>query len=220
VGALGADRAGEAGAHPGQVVSAIIPTRRIGGRVVVVLTSCAGGGRRGYGRGGRGSPPCRRRMSALSTQSAITSERVSEQLRWAVALFGVGIPVDPRHRGTPDTARLPHAVRPVRWRGWTPPNALTQHHHDDEEKVTDEAGNEAGNQAGKHPGRRGSFPLPPQPSFPHLTSNDDRGGSTIAVLEHELKPPEPGVGPHPADSLPASQDRAGSRQTQAPQPAR
>jgi hypothetical protein len=47
-------------------------------------------------------------------------------------------------------------------------------------------------------------PLPPRPRFPHLTSNDDRWGSMIAVLEHELKPPEPGVGPHPADSLPAS----------------
>jgi hypothetical protein len=49
--ALGADRAGKAGTHPGQVISAIIPARRIDGRVWVVLTSCGGG----YGRGGRGS---------------------------------------------------------------------------------------------------------------------------------------------------------------------
>jgi hypothetical protein len=52
VGALGADRAGETGAHPGQVVSAIIPARQVGGRVV--LTSCRRGGRGGYGRVGSG----------------------------------------------------------------------------------------------------------------------------------------------------------------------
>ena len=75
MGALGADRAGKAGAHPGQVISAIIPARRIGGRVRVVLTCGAGGGRGGYGRGGRESPPCCRGMSALSAQGAITSER-------------------------------------------------------------------------------------------------------------------------------------------------
>ena len=48
---VGADRAGKAGAHPGQVISAIIPARRIWGRVWVVLTRCAGGGRGGYSRG-------------------------------------------------------------------------------------------------------------------------------------------------------------------------
>jgi hypothetical protein len=55
VGALGADRAGKAGAHPSQVISAIIPAGGIGGRVWVVLSSCVCGGRCGYGRGGRGT---------------------------------------------------------------------------------------------------------------------------------------------------------------------
>lgn len=35
-------------------------------------------------------------------------------------------------------------MRPVRWRRWTPSNALTQRNHGSEEKATDEAGNEAG----------------------------------------------------------------------------
>ena len=47
MGALGANRAGKAGAHPGQVISAIIPARRISGRVRVVLTSSGGGDRGG-----------------------------------------------------------------------------------------------------------------------------------------------------------------------------
>jgi hypothetical protein len=56
VGALGADRAGKAGAHPGQVVGAIIPARRVGGRVWVGLSSFGADARvGGYGRGGRGS---------------------------------------------------------------------------------------------------------------------------------------------------------------------
>jgi hypothetical protein len=70
VGALGADRAGKAGAHPGQVVGAIIPARRIGGRVWVVLTSCVGGGRGGYGRGGSGIFLS---LGVSSGQGAITS---------------------------------------------------------------------------------------------------------------------------------------------------
>ena len=53
MGALGADRAGETGAHPGQVVSAIVPAHQVGGRVV--LTSCRRGGRGGYGRVGSGT---------------------------------------------------------------------------------------------------------------------------------------------------------------------
>jgi hypothetical protein len=48
------------------------------------------------------------------------------------------------------------------------------------------------------------FPTASRPSFPHFTSNNDRGGSTIAALEHQLKPLKSGVGPHPGDSLPAS----------------
>jgi flagellar biosynthesis/type III secretory pathway ATPase len=56
VGALGADRAGKAGAYPGQVVGAIIPALGVGGRVWVGLTSFGVGARvGGYGRGGRGS---------------------------------------------------------------------------------------------------------------------------------------------------------------------
>ena len=40
-------------------------------------------------------------------------------------------------------------------------------------------------------GTRGSgevSPLLPRPSFPHATSDDDRGGRTIAALEHSLNP--------------------------------
>ena len=51
MGALGADRAGKPGAYPCQVISAIIPVRRVGSRIV--LTWCGCGGRGGYGRGGR-----------------------------------------------------------------------------------------------------------------------------------------------------------------------
>jgi hypothetical protein len=54
VGALGADRGGQAGAHPGQVVSAIVAACGVDGRVRVVLTWCEAGG---YGRVGRESPP-------------------------------------------------------------------------------------------------------------------------------------------------------------------
>jgi hypothetical protein len=77
VGALGADRAGEAGAHPGQVVSAIIPARRLGGRVWVVLTCGAGGDRGGYGRGGRGSSLLSWAECAIGARS--NNERVGEQ---------------------------------------------------------------------------------------------------------------------------------------------
>ena len=44
MGALGADRGGEPGAHPGQVVGAIIPAYGVDGRVRVVLTCCRAGG--------------------------------------------------------------------------------------------------------------------------------------------------------------------------------
>jgi hypothetical protein len=54
----------------------------------------------------------------------------------------------------------------------------------DDEEVTDGAGNEAG----RHPGRGEVSPLPSRPNFPRVTGNDDRGGSTIAVLEHKLSP--------------------------------
>jgi hypothetical protein len=62
-------------------------------------------------------------------------------------------------------------------------------------------------------GTRGSgkvSPLLPRPSFPHVNSNDGGGESRIAVLEHSLKPLKSGVGPHLADSFPAS---PGSRST-------
>jgi hypothetical protein len=140
VGALGADRAGKAGAHPGQVISAIIPARRIGGRVWVVLTSCAGGGRGSYGRGGRGSSLPSQDECAIDARC--NNARVGDELR----VNGEVVRVDP--------ARSPYRVRCSCSVARTDaiqlsPSVTTVN----EEKVTDAGGTRRGGTGG-----RGKFP--------------------------------------------------------------
>jgi hypothetical protein len=165
MGVVGADRAGKAGTHPGQVISAIIPAQ---GRVLVVLTFC-GGGRGGYRWGGRGI------LLGLTSVgwAGCNNELLADRLRIFFArslMLGDGHAargrlhptlvrhrVDTgrslsRHAGTPS---VPHAVQPVRRRGRTPFNAFTQRSHADETGVAEDAGNEAGRRWGTW----GSFPI-------------------------------------------------------------
>lgn len=78
MGAVGADRAGKAGAYPGQVVSAIIPACRVGGRMWIVLSSCGAGGRGGYGRVGT-SPP-----GGRGVRAKCNNELTTRRLRFLV----------------------------------------------------------------------------------------------------------------------------------------
>jgi hypothetical protein len=60
--------------------------------------------------------------------------------------------------------------------------SLTQRDHNTAKKVAEDAGNEAG----RHRGYGEVSPLPLRRSFPHLASINDKGGSVISALEHEI----------------------------------
>jgi hypothetical protein len=191
MGVVGADRAGKAGTHPGQVISAIIPAQ---GRVLVVLTFC-GGGRGGYRWGGRGI------LLGLTSVgwAGCSNELLADRLRIFFArslMLGDGHaargeasshagsapgghPVDPcrdtrEHRacltrcnlfGDEDARRSTlslSVVTPMR-RGWRMMRGTRQ------------------GGAGR---RWGSFPIASPALLPHVNSNNDTGGSTISAPEH------------------------------------
>jgi hypothetical protein len=141
-----------------------------------------------------GGPPYCRGIGALSAQAAITNESAISYGR-TVALLEVDTPAGPASGHHAPVVR----GQSVRWRRWTTSNPFTYRNHDNEK-----GDRRGGERCGEAPGAGEVSPLAPRLCIPHLSSHNDRWGSVISAPEHWLRLPEPGVGPYPADSLPAS----------------